>query len=140
MSCVDLDQRRHGSAKFPSAEVRRIVALPVIRGMRIGALAPGTCPKGRLISLRHAIGDVHGWKMRPIWYVTYEVHKRGILPKRRSPRLTTTFETEAGAKDFARARLQEGLIVFAGTINPHVPRQLVSSHDIPAWLADEQEE
>ena len=78
--------------------------------------------------------------MQPTWYVTYEVHKRGILPKRRSPRLTTTFETEAEAKDFARAKLQEGLIVFAGTINPHVPRQLVSSHNIAAWLADEQQE
>jgi len=78
--------------------------------------------------------------MQPTWYVTYEVHKRGILPKRRSPRLTTTFETEAEAKDFARAKLQEELIVFARTLNPHVPRQLVTSHDIAAWLTDEQQE
>jgi hypothetical protein len=72
--------------------------------------------------------------------VTFEVHKRGVLPKRRRPRLTSTFETEAEAKNFARAKLREGLIVFAGTINPHVPRQLVSSHDIAAWVAEEQEE
>lgn len=101
-------------------------------------MAPDT--KGRLISLRPVVGDVHGWKMPPTWYVTYEVHKRGLLPKRRSPRQTTTFETEAAAKDFARAKLQEGLIVFAGTINPHLPRQLVPSHDIAAWLADAQAE
>jgi hypothetical protein len=74
------------------------------------------------------------------WYVTVEVHKRGTLPRRRSPRLTSTFETEAEAKNFARAKLQEGLIVFAGTINPHVPRRLVPSHDIAAWAAEEKEE
>jgi hypothetical protein len=78
--------------------------------------------------------------MPPTWYVTFEVHKRGTLPKRRSPRLTTTFETETEAKNFARAKLQEGLIVFAGTINPHVPRQLVPSHHMAAWLADDQDE
>ena len=78
--------------------------------------------------------------MPPTWYVTFEVQKRGVLLKRRSPRSTSTFETEAEAKNFARAKLREGLIVFAGTINPHVPRQLVSSHDIAAWVAEEQEE
>jgi len=80
-----------------------------------------------------------GCEMPSIWYVTFEVRMRGTLPKRRSPRLTATFETEAEAKNFARAKLQEGLTVFAGTINPHAPRQLVPSHNIAAWLADEQE-
>jgi hypothetical protein len=78
--------------------------------------------------------------MPPIWYVTFEVHKRGVLPKRRSPRLTRTFETESEAKNFARAKLREGLIVFAGTINPYVPRQLITSHHIAAWVAEEQKE
>jgi hypothetical protein len=84
--------------------------------------------------------DVRGWKMSPTWYVTFEVQKRGVFPKRRSPRLTTTFDTEAEARVFARAKLQEGLIVFAGTINPHVPRKLINSHNIAAWAAEEQEE
>ena len=74
------------------------------------------------------------------WYVTVEVQKRGTLPRRRSPRLTSTFENEPEAKNFARAKLQEGLVVFAGTINPYVPRQLIPSHDIAAWVAEEQEE
>ena len=78
--------------------------------------------------------------MSPTWYVTVEVHKRGILPKQRSPRLTTTFETEAEAKNFAHARLQEGLVVFAGTINPYLPRQLITSHDIAAWVAEGRQE
>ena len=31
-----------------------------------------------------------------------------------------------------------GLVVFAGTLNPHVPRQLISSSQIHDWLADER--
>ena len=68
------------------------------------------------------------------WYVTFEVQKRGILPKRRSPRVTKTFETEAEAKDFARTKVGEGLRVYAGTINPHLPRQLIPSNRIHVWL------
>ena len=74
----------------------------------------------------------------PIWYVTFEVRKRGILPKQRSPRETRTFVTEAEAKAFARSKLDEGLTVFAGTINPHTPKRLVPSSQIYTWLADEQ--
>ena len=74
----------------------------------------------------------------PTWYVTFEVRKRGILPKQRCPRETRTFVTEAEAKAFARSKLDEGLTVFAGTINPHTPKRLVPSSQIYTWLADEQ--
>ncbi|MGY8632226.1 hypothetical protein RAD15_06995 [Bradyrhizobium sp. 14AA] len=77
--------------------------------------------------------------MIPTWYVTFEVRKRGLLLRQRSPRETKTFATEHEAKLFARARLDEGLAVFAGTINPHLPRQLIPSSGISAWLADEQD-
>jgi hypothetical protein len=75
------------------------------------------------------------------WYVTFEVQKRGVLPRRRSPRATRKFETETEAKDFARAKFNEGLIVYAGTINPYSPRQLIPSSSIPSWTepAKEQE-
>jgi hypothetical protein len=75
------------------------------------------------------------------WYVTFEVQKRGVLPRRRSPRATIKFETETEAKDFARAKFNEGLIVYAGTINPYSPRQLIPSSSIPFWIepAKEQE-
>jgi hypothetical protein len=73
----------------------------------------------------------------PIWYVTFEVRKRGILPKQRSPRETRAFVTEAEAKIFARSKLEEGLTVYAGTINPHSPKRLVPSSQIYAWLAGE---
>jgi hypothetical protein len=74
------------------------------------------------------------------WYVTFEVHKRGALPRRRSPRATKVFETETEAKNFARAKFNEGLIVYAGTINPHSPRQAIPSSRIPLWLEHAQKQ
>jgi hypothetical protein len=74
------------------------------------------------------------------WYVTFELHKRGTLPKRRSPRETRTFQSEAEAKAFARTKFDEGLVVFAGTINPFLPRRLIPSIDIPSWLEQGQSE
>jgi hypothetical protein len=74
------------------------------------------------------------------WYVTFEVQKRGVLPRRRSPRATRRFETEKEAKDFARARFNEGLVVYAGTINPHLPRQLIPSRNLPSWLGQAEEQ
>ena len=72
----------------------------------------------------------------PIWYVTSEVRQRGSLPRQRSPRETRTFATEAEAKIFARSKLDEGLVVYAGTINPHTPKRLVPSSQIDSWLID----
>jgi hypothetical protein len=73
------------------------------------------------------------------WYVTFEVRKRGLLFRQRRPRETKTFATEVEAKLFARAKLDQGLAVFAGTINPHLPRRLVPASCIAAWLAEEQD-
>ncbi len=86
-----------------------------------------------------AVGEVWCDPMTATWYVTFEVRKRGLLLRQRSPRETKTFATEAEAKLFARAKLDEGLAVFAGTINPHLPRRLISSSHIAAWLAEGQD-
>ncbi|MCC8944041.1 MULTISPECIES: hypothetical protein [unclassified Bradyrhizobium] len=76
--------------------------------------------------------------MSAIWYVTYEIRRRGLLARRaRSPRETRTFATESEAKAFARSKLDEGLVVFAGTINPHLPRQLIPSQNIADWLVEQ---
>ncbi len=75
----------------------------------------------------------------PTWYVTFEVRKAGSLRKQRRPRETSTFATEHEAKQFARAKLEEGLAVFAGTINPHLPKRVIPASGIHAWLADEQD-
>ena len=75
--------------------------------------------------------------LRPTWYVTFESRRRGLFPKPRSPRETRTFATEAEARIFARAKLDEGLVVFAGTINPHSPKQVISSRHVLHWLVDD---
>jgi hypothetical protein len=72
--------------------------------------------------------------MNHTWYVTFEIPKSGTLVQRRNPRLTKTFQTEVEARDFARAKFGGGLIVTAGTINPHRPRRAIPSEEVPAWL------
>ena len=59
------------------------------------------------------------------WYVSFE--------DRRRIRFTTTFATEIEAKNFAREKSEDGLIVFAGTINS-LPRQLIPSERIFEWV------
>jgi hypothetical protein len=72
------------------------------------------------------------------WYVSFEIRKRGLLRKKeRSPRQTRAFDCEEEAKAFARAKVAEGLVVFAGTINPHLPKQLVQPQQIADWLGEE---
>jgi hypothetical protein len=56
------------------------------------------------------------------------------LARRRSPRSTKTFETEAEAREFARGKYEDGLVVSAGTINPHLPRRAIPWSSIPDWL------
>lgn len=50
-----------------------------------------------------------------------------------------TFETETDAKTFARTKFHEGLIVYAGTINPYSPKRLISSRDLAHWLNETQD-
>jgi hypothetical protein len=48
------------------------------------------------------------------------------------------FKTEAEAQNFARIKFDEGLIVTAGTINPHFPRRAIPSSRIPSWFKQEE--
>ena len=74
------------------------------------------------------------------WFVTFEIRKRGLLLKKeRSPRETHTFATEAEAKVFAQTKFEEGLVVFAGTINPNSPKRIILASDIAGWLVEESE-
>jgi hypothetical protein len=72
--------------------------------------------------------------MNRTWYVTFEVPADGTVARRRHPRLTKTFQTEVAAKDFARIKFRDGLIVNAGTIIPDLPKVSISSLEVPAWL------
>jgi len=44
------------------------------------------------------------------------------------------------AKNFARAKFDEGLVVTAGTIIPHLPRRAIASASIPSWLEEGREQ
>ena len=68
------------------------------------------------------------------WYVTFEVQPRRMLPNPRHPRLTKTFETEVEAKLFAKEKLDQGLVVTAGSLNPHAPKQIIPSSAMSIWL------
>jgi hypothetical protein len=70
------------------------------------------------------------------WFVTFEVPKTWTIARKRraTPRETRTFASEAEARDFARSKFQDGLMVFAGTINPHLPKLLISTRCISNWL------
>jgi hypothetical protein len=69
------------------------------------------------------------------WVVTYEpVANRSKAP--RPPRLSETFQTEADAKNFAWARLEDSRNVSASTINPHLPKRVIGSLQILDWLEE----
>lgn len=76
--------------------------------------------------------------MNHTWYVTFEVPRSGTLVQRRNPRLSKTFDTETEARDFARTKFNAGLVVTAGTINPHLPRRAIPSEEIPVWLESDR--
>jgi hypothetical protein len=48
--------------------------------------------------------------------------------------MTKTFDNEMAAKEFARQKFNDGLALFAGTINPYAPKQLILGSQILMWL------
>jgi hypothetical protein len=70
-----------------------------------------------------------------IWYVSFEPIK---LPtrKRAFSRATETFRSELEAKEFARQKLTETKNVSAGTLNPHLPKRVISTAQIVEWLEE----
>src|ERR1700730_3866064 len=67
------------------------------------------------------------------WYVSFEPVK---LPtrKRAFSRATETFRSELEAKDFARQKLAQTQNVSAGTLNPYLPKRVISAAQIERWL------
>jgi hypothetical protein len=74
------------------------------------------------------------------WYVTFELPWKGTAVRSRRSRSTQTFETEMEAKSFAGAKFEEGLVVTAGTIIPHLPKRAIPSGSIPSWLEEGREQ
>ena len=78
---------------------------------------------------------------RKTWYVSFELSKskRKAAATRRFPRLSETFLTEDEAKAFAFEKCNQGLIVSAGTLNPHLPRRTIPTAVIHRWIEDVSE-
>jgi hypothetical protein len=71
-------------------------------------------------------------KIKPakhIWFFSYK--RSGV--HRDHARQTETFATEIEAREFARSKIDEKDL-YAGTINPYVPKRTVSSCQIDDWL------
>jgi hypothetical protein len=70
------------------------------------------------------------------WFVSVEAPK-GPFPSRVT-RQTTTFPTEAGAKQFAKKMFDDGRKIMAGTLlNAHQPtRRIFSGWKLRRWIEE----
>ena len=73
-----------------------------------------------------------------IWYVAYGPDKTVKTDDSASGvmRTTRTFKTEVDAKLFAMQILAKGWTVSAGTLNPHLPKRVISSAQMIQWLEE----
>ena len=72
--------------------------------------------------------------LKHIWYVSFEIPRVPIGEKRPYSRKTRTFQSEIEAKDFAKEKLQDSRNVNAGTLNPFLPKRVITSAQIYEWL------
>jgi hypothetical protein len=56
--------------------------------------------------------------------------------KRAFSRSTKKFRSELKAKEFAKQKLTETQDVSAGTLNPHLPKRVISSAQMIQWLEE----
>jgi hypothetical protein len=73
-------------------------------------------------------------KIPNTWYVSVHV-PREDTPGHYSRR-SQTFTSEEDAKQFAAARLAEGIEVSAGTLNPVSPKRIIGPSQIEEWLEE----
>jgi hypothetical protein len=67
------------------------------------------------------------------WFVSFEQNSTRRA-KRSFSRATETFHSELDAKKFAKQKLTQTQNVSAGTLNPHLPKRVISSAQIVQWL------
>jgi hypothetical protein len=75
------------------------------------------------------------------WFVSVDTPKQQGPVSSRSPsvRQTKSFPTESEAKQFAKAKLSEGMKVTAGTLIPHQPsRRIIAASEITRWIDEDQ--
>jgi hypothetical protein len=68
------------------------------------------------------------------WYVTFEAQKRGDFAEAAKPPEDLDVSERSRCEGFCQTKFDEGLIVYAGTINPVLPRRLIPSSDILSWI------
>jgi hypothetical protein len=51
-------------------------------------------------------------------------------------RRSHSFTSEAAAKQFAAAKITEGIEVNAGTLNPVLPKRIVGPSEIRKWISE----
>jgi hypothetical protein len=70
------------------------------------------------------------------WYVSFFTHGDPLLSgtNRKYARATRSFKTEADAKSFAREIIENGWTASAGTLNPHLPKKIVSPDRVLDWI------
>jgi hypothetical protein len=73
-------------------------------------------------------------RVKGTWYVSFKAKERLPGVRRHHPRVTKPFRNEQEAKAFAKTKLAEGLIVSAGTLNPHQPKRTIASAQMLDWL------
>jgi hypothetical protein len=73
-------------------------------------------------------------RVKHIWYVSFEMPRAPIGKKQPYSRKTRTFESEIEAKNFAKEKLQNSSNVNAGTLNPFLPKRVITSAQIFEWL------
>lgn len=74
------------------------------------------------------------------WFVSVEAPKKRQFPPRAPTRQTTTFPTEAEAKQFAKKMLDDGREIMAGTLlSAHQPtRRIISGWELRRWIEEEE--
>jgi hypothetical protein len=73
-------------------------------------------------------------RLKHIWYVSFEMPRAPTGEKRPYSRKTRTFQSEIEAKDFAKEKLHDSPTVNAGTLNPFLPKRVITSAQIYEWL------
>jgi hypothetical protein len=101
--------------------------------------------RSRAKALKVKIAKMHGKRgprrngSKGTWYVSFQSNE--LVGKRTHViRGTEIFLNERDAKVFATAKLAEGSIVNAGTLNPHLPKRTIASMQILSWLNEPEGE
>jgi hypothetical protein len=71
--------------------------------------------------------------VKKTWFVSYKTEDRS-----HHERMTRTFQSEDDAKHFAMQMLIAQKYPVAGTLNPHQPKQIISSFRVASWATSDQ--